>query len=358
MTDAFGPIPFSDAGQAASGTVAPKFDQQKDIYVNLLAMLEQANSLIKIKDGLAFGGDLIYGADEVAMLKWKKFANSLRLRLLLRIINRDGDIDVTGEIRKMLADKQQYPLFESNADGALLKYTGSYPYYNPYYNARTLDWRQGDYYTKFFLDPMISSDDPRLPLWATKVQVDGVSVFSGIQSGYTPDVVYVTDRNSSYKDDLKTSPLLGQMMSYAEIQFILAELSLRGFQTNETPKQHYEKGVLASLGQWTAATDASFVQRKEIKFKDDAAFESQLQQIIGQKYYSFYFTDMQSWFEKKRTGYPVLPRENGIPAENKFPSRLVYPTYLQSLNPHNLQEAITSLGGKDVSTVVGWWDKK
>ncbi len=75
-----------------------------------------------------------------------------------------------------------------------------------------------------------------------------------------------------------------------------------------------------------------------------------------QKYYAYFFVDYQSWFEKRRTGYPVLPRGTGIPAENKFPFRIPYPTYLQSLNPDNLAKAVTAMGG-DNSDVKVWWDK-
>jgi hypothetical protein len=66
--------------------------------------------------------------------------------------------------------------------------------------------------------------------------------------------------------------------------------------------------------------------------------------------------DYQSWFEKRRTGYPVLPRGTGIPAANTFPSRSPYPTYLQSLNATNLKAAVTAMGG-DNSSVKVWWEK-
>lgn len=357
LTDAFGPVPFSEAGRAREGIITPEFDQQKDIYVELLSQLSQANLLVDTKSGLVLGGDLIYGTDAAAMIKWKKFINSLRLRLLLRIMQRDGELDVKKQIETILADQTMYPLFESNADDAILNYTGTYPYYNPYYNARTLDWRQGDYYTTNFINPMIQYGDPRLKIWATTVKVDGLDIYSGIESGYESDVVYVTDKNSSYNDDLKTTPILGVIMTYAELEFIKAELALRGFNTGSTAKSHYEKGIKASMMQWGVTIEDAYLKQEGILYNESGSFAQQLEQIITQKYYAYYFVDMQSWFEKRRTGYPSLPRGNGIPAENKFPSRLMYPTYLQSLNPEGLQQAIESLGGSDVSTVKCWWEK-
>ena len=101
---------------------------------------------------------------------------------------------------------------------------------------------------------------------------------------------------------------------------------------------------------------ANFLSQSEILYKDAATREAQLEQIMLQKYYAFFFVDYQSWFEKRRTGYPVLPRGTGIPAENIFPSRVPYPTYLQSLNSTNLKAAVTSMGG-DASTIKVWWEK-
>jgi len=93
-----------------------------------------------------------------------------------------------------------------------------------------------------------------------------------------------------------------------------------------------------------------------VAYNATASTERQLEQIMLQKYYAYLFVDYQSWFEKRRTGYPLLPRGAGIPAENAFPSRVPYPTYLQSLNPRNLEAATASMGGDNSDTKV-WWDK-
>lgn len=356
LTDAFGPIPFSEAAQAPNGILTPKFDAQKDIYSELLKQLKEANSIIDTSQGLDYGGDGIYGDDAAAMMKWKKFINTLRLRLLLRVINRDSQVNAKAQINEILSDPVKYPVFTSNDDDAIFRYTGDYPYYNPYYNARTLDWRQGDYYTKFFIDPMIAHSDPRLERWARKVDVNGKPGYIGIESGYVPGTDHtVTDTKSSYNDELKTSPLLGVIMTYSELEFIKAELALRGFNTGETPHSHYEKGIIASMTQWGVKAGTNFLKQDGVHYDESATFDKQLEQIMLQKYYAYFFVDMQAWFEKNRTGYPVLPRGKGIPAENQFPSRLLYPTYLQSLNPDNLKAAVELLGGKDVSTVAPWW---
>lgn len=362
LTDCFGNVPYTEATRAIEGIVKPKFDAQKDIYVQLLKDLETANTLINTSKALTYGGDLVYNANSLTgtsnpgMLKWKKFANSLRLRLLLRISKRDGEVNVNEQINAILGNPTKYPLFSAASDDAIFRYPGSYPYYNPYYNARLLDWRQGDYYTLFFIDKMNADEDPRRAIWATQVVVGGNSVYQGIRSGYESTLEYPTDKNSSYNDNLKTLPQLGIMMTDAELEFIKAELALKGFVTGNTAKAHYENGITASMVQWGTAVPAGYLQKSGIAYNASGSMDAQLQQIMLQKYYAFFFNDYQSWFEKRRTGYPVLPRGSGIPAENQFPSRCLYPTYLQSINAENLQQAVQAIGG-DVSTVKSWWEK-
>ncbi len=357
LTDCFVNVPFSEATKANAGILQPEFDQQKEIYIQILKDLEAANDLIDPEESLAYGGDMIYMADQTGgMLRWKKFCNSLRLRLLLRTLKRDGELNAADQINSILGDPAKYPVFSGTADDAIFKFPGSYPYFNPYYNARTLDWRESTYFTEFFIDHLNAVDDPRLEIWATKVVVDGESIYRGIRSGYESDVVYVVNENSSYNDRLKTLPQLGIMMTYAELEFIKAELALKGFDTGGTPEEHYENGISASMAQWEVNMPEGFLDQEEVAYDDASGTEEQLEQIMLQKYFALFFTDYQSWFEKRRTGYPVLPRGSGIPAENEFPSRILYPTYLQSLNPENLNAAVQALGG-DNSRIKGWWEK-
>lgn len=362
LTDLYGDVPYSQAIKASEGNFSPAFDKQKDIYVQILKDLETANTLFDDTKALTYGGDMIYNANSLTggknlgIQKWKKFANSLRLRLLLRISKREGEINVGQQINSILSNPTSNPVFTANADDAIFRYPGTFPYFNPYYQARTLDWRDGTYFTKFFLNHMNGVNDPRRTVWAIPVTVNGQSVYQGIESGYPTSLEYIVGRNSSYADALRTSPLLGVMMTYSEVEFIKAELALKGFNTGKTPKSHYESGIMASISQWGASMPAGFLDQTGVAYNSSGTISQQLEQIILQKYYAYFFVDYQSWFEKRRTGYPVLPRGTGIPAENQFPSRVPYPTYLQSLNPANLQAAVASIGG-DNSNVKVWWEK-
>ncbi|MBU2268790.1 MAG: SusD/RagB family nutrient-binding outer membrane lipoprotein, partial [Bacteroidetes bacterium] len=214
----------------------------------------------------------------------------------------------------------------------------------------------GTYFTKFFLDKMVQDNDPRKTVWCTTVKVNGVDVYQGIESGYPTTTEYLVGKNTSYNDVMKTMPQLGVMMTYSEMESIKAELALKGFNTGKTPKQHYEEAILASMKQWGVSMPANYLTQSGVAYNPSASTAAQLESIMVQKYYAYFFVDYQSWFEKRRTGYPVLPRGSGIPVENKFPSRVPYPTYLQSLNPENLKKAVTAMGG-DNSDIKVWWDK-
>jgi hypothetical protein len=362
LTDLYGDIPYSQAVKAIEGNFQPAFDAQKDIYTGILADLEKANELINTTKALTYGGDVLYNANTVSgnvnagMVKWKRFCNSLRLRLMLRLWKRRDEMGIPAKITAILADPVKYPLFTSNTDEAIFRFPGTFPYFNPYYNARQLEWRDGTYFTKFFLDRMNADNDPRRTVWSFPVTVSGAQVYQGIESGYPASVEYQVGRNSSYNDVMRTAPNLGVMMTLSELEFIKAELALKGFTTGKTAKQHYEAGITASMTQWGVTIPAGYLLQSGVAYNETATSEEQLERIMLQKYFAYFFTDYQAWFEKRRTGYPVLPRGTGIPVENKFPSRVPYPTYLQSLNAANLAKAITAMGG-DNSDVKVWWDK-
>lgn len=362
LTDAYGDIPYSEAIKAADGNFQPKFDAQKDIYTQILKDLATANDLFDDTKALTYGGDYVYPSNtltagkNLGIQRWKKFCNTLRLRLLLRLSKHASELNVNDQINAILADPVKYPVFASNADEGIFKFPNVYPFFNPYFSARQLDWRDGVYFTKFFIDNLNAWNDPRRAVWALTVPVNGQNIYQGIESGYPTTTEYVVGKNSSYNDALKTSATLGVMMTYAEEEFIKAELVLKGFNTGKTAKAHYENGITASMTQWGVNLPSNYLQQTGVAYNQAATPDAQLQQIMLQKYFAYFFVDYQAWFEKRRTGYPVLPRGSGIPAGNQFPYRIPYPTYLQSLNAANLAAATAAMGGDNSNTKV-WWDK-
>lgn len=121
LTDTYGDVPFSEASRLDEGISQPKFDQQKNIYIQLLDDLKKANSLFVTTKPLT-GTDLFYNAgnDTNGISNWKKFGNSLSLRLLTRILKRNGEINVHERIQEIINNPSTYPVFLSNAESTKL----------------------------------------------------------------------------------------------------------------------------------------------------------------------------------------------------------------------------------------------
>lgn len=219
-------------------------------------------------------------------------------------------------------------MFAANADEAIFKYTGTFPYFNPYYNARTLDWREGTYFTEFFVNKMNADNDPRRAVWMTTVNVNGANVYQGIRSGYPTSVEYAVGKNSSYADALKTLPQLGVMMTFAEVEFIKAELALKDFATGKTAKQHYENGITASMVQWGAAMPAGYLQQTGVAYNANADAEQQLEKIMLQKYYAYFLSTTSPGLKSEERAIRFFQEAQAFPRKINFPAAcLIQPIY-------------------------------
>jgi len=157
MTDAMGNLPYSQALKGDT-VLNPAYDTQQAIYNGMLADLAQANTDIDLAPAaVGFSdGDLMYGGN---MAKWKRFANSLRLRLAIHLSKADPTKAASEAAAAVAAG-----VFTSNADNAQLMYLATSPNRNPIYN----DAQGRDDYgmSKTFVDSLTSFADPRLPVFA------------------------------------------------------------------------------------------------------------------------------------------------------------------------------------------------
>ncbi|KAA8484372.1 SusD-like starch-binding protein associating with outer membrane [Arcticibacter tournemirensis] len=350
LTDTYGDVPYFNANKGREGNITPAFDRQKDIYEDIFTKLEEANQLLdaaeKAKETVLASSDPIYGGSPT---KWRRFGNSLYLRLLLRVSGK-SEIDAVSKIKEIVqTNSVNYPIMASNDDSAILRWTGVSPLVTPFVDLRDADW-----YTpksaSFFVDNLVEWGDPRISSWVTMSRGEYV----GIQSGYP--VGEAPEGRSSLVTALKSSPLLGNIMNYSELQFILAEAATRGWITTQTAQSFYEAGITSGIAMWGATMPANYLQGASIMWDNDFSLDSKLELIHVQKYYSLFFTDLQSWFEYRRTGHPNLPIGPGVGNNGAMPSRISYPVYVQSTNGENYKAAVASQGPDDISTKV-WWQK-
>jgi hypothetical protein len=353
LTDMFGDVPYSEAVQGRAGLLQPKFDRQEDIYKDLFVKLEEANELLKANTNLAADQSQLDPLFQGNALKWRKFGNALYLRLLLRVSNRTealapGGLSPQAKLRDLVnTNAGNYPLMAGNDDSAILRWTGTAPYQSPFQTWRTADFNAFNSMSEFFINNLTEWGDPRLAKWAT---LSG-GTYVGIPSGYLPG--QAPNAKSTYPTALMSEPLMGNILNYAEVQLLLAEVVARGWATG-TAKTYYEAGTSAGITLWGYAVPSGYLAGTDVRWDDAAPLATKLEKIHLQKYYALLFTDFQQWYEYRRTGHPVLPIGPGVRNNGQMPARLNYPVYVQSLNQQNYQAAVADQGPDNINTKV-WW---
>jgi hypothetical protein len=375
LTDLFGPVPYSQAWTGTANTL-PAYDSQEVIYRDIIAKLDTANTILT-EDGKAIEGDILFNND---ILKWKKFANSLRMRLLLRMSAKDAAF-VTAEMTKMAGDAAKYPIFESNEDNAALQYLGSAPNNHPINENRKT--RDDHRISKTLVDMMWTNAtgmDYRIGIYATPY---AAGQFEGLPNGMTSSAA-AAYKGNGLKNTCKIGSYFsaatcpGMLMSYSELQFILAEAAFKGYIPggNDKAGEYYTEGIYGSYNQfgdalvttldgegfltdkqaatWTAdSLAADFIATEGLQWDASNAMEL----IATQRWCASFDQGLQSWFEWRRTGYPVLtPAVSGM-NNGKIPVRVPYPTDEAARNPSSLAAGVTLLGGPDDLNTKVWWNK-
>jgi len=378
LTDTYGDIPYFQSNQAKDSLkYEPAFNRQKDIYVDIFNRLEQANTLLTTNTAITAASDPVYGGN---ISRWRKFGNSLYLRLLLRI---SGKAEVAPQVIAKIKEivdvvPSNYPRIASNDESAILKWTGVAPYTSPYIAVREQDFRTPGL-ANFFIQNLVNWNDPRIdiPTYGTGgFNRWGIAPYQGaylgIPSGYAPaenpvKKSYFYSNTSAVT--LQTEPLTGMMMNFAEVNFILAEAAAKGWISGDA-EAFYNNGVLSSitlwLPNWTTIINSStglhnnintYVVAADIQWNNNGTLDEKMERIHLQKYYSLFLADMQQWFEYRRTGHPTLPKGSGLRNGGVMPARMTYPVYVQSTNPTNYQAAVAAQGPDVISTPV-WWQKQ
>jgi len=367
-TDCYGDIPYSEAIQAkAGGIYYPRYDAQQDIYTGILADLSEANTLLE--SALNVKGDLIYGGD---VAKWRKLANSLRVRYLMRISDR---VDVNAQLQAIVSNPFANPIFEGeasnwNKDNAMYSFLSNSPDQFPLFSTRIgsfNEFRAG----KTLMDQLINLNDDRYKIFFRPTpETEGTSstaddVYVGIPNGM--DDVGALKYNGGPQFQSRIGPLFyeqantaagikiakGVIMTYAELQFILAEAREKGMITAGDAATYYSNGINASFSFYTLAPAASYFTQPDVAYSGTQ--DEKLTKIGIQKWVSFYFQGLEAWFDWRRTGIPALVPAISNQNDDRIPVRFIYPIIEQSLNATSLSEAVARQGADDINTKV-WWD--
>lgn len=369
MTDYFGPMPYSSIGTV---NTTYDYDSQSDIYNQFFNELNEAIGILKSTTAKnAFGNnDQIYGGD---LTKWLKFANTLKLRLALRIS------DVSPAQAKSLAEQAiQDGVFTDNTDNAWLATTAS--------SNNPIGWvSQWDEYrmSAAMESVLVGYSDPRLAVY---FQPTANGEFHGLRNGATNAQLNKYNLNNISKIGTFFFGEPGKLqkfmvMNAAEAYFLRAEGALLGWNMNGTPETMYNQGITKSLQQWgisSASTINNYLTStatpkalndvnnspavSNVKIKFSSTASEQMGQIATQKWLALFPNGWEAWSSMRKNDLPlvydVLTSDNpDIPKTSRI-KRITFPGTENSLNPAGVAHGIELLNGKDSGATLLWWDKK
>lgn len=341
LTTTFGNVPYTEA--LDNNNLFPKYDDAKTIYDDLLKRLKADVAALKTTaDGISASQDILYSGNVAA---WKKFGNSLLLRMAMTIADSDaGTAKATFEAANSGA-------FTSSADNAQLKYLATTPNTNPIWVDLVQSGRQDMVAGKPLIDQLIGKNDPRLPLYFrpnnANVQVGGII-------GQNNTFGNVSKPSAQMVDPKFPQIIIG----YSEVEFLRAEAIARGWTVAGTISDHYNNGITASIVWWggTPGDAAAYIGQPSVTYAT-AAGATYKEKIGYQKWIALYNQPVQGWVEMRRLDAPntsIVPAPVG--AKSGYPTRLPYSQGEQNLNPDSYKAAASAIGGDKVETKL-WWDK-
>ena len=425
LTSVFGDLPYTNALQAENGGdefFKPAYDDQQTIFKGIINDLAQANTLLTGAGVIqeVADADLVYKGDA---LKWRKLANSLRLRYYMRLSEKGGiDINPAAEISAIVGNSTEYPILVNNDDNAGIAFVGTNSD-NSWYGGPLRNSNRSEFYRRkpsaTIVNDLTALGDPRLTAWVRPVDVqifegatDEIVEEDGVIKRYTTLDVNAINNDENKENNIDTSLFVGLpvaltdpnqfqkfadginaneviasldgsvylaaasnphasyltemyaedanpmvkavLINAAEVQFILAEASVRGWISNSA-LDYYNNGIQLSMGQYGISDgDPSAVYDKEnntlIPF-DQGVYMAQAEQIFNdatdkmepimhQKWISQWLTP-ESWFDWRRTGLPNL--SVNIIAGTKGQEIPVRFYYDDPFNEENMLKAIGKL---------------
>jgi hypothetical protein len=341
ITDLWGDIGYSQAlrGRDADASLTVEYDSQADVYIALLEDAESAAAMID-DDGLAMGdADIVYGSD---MEMWRRFANSLRMRLAMRMSGANAGVAASEFSAAYSAGG-----FESNDDSAILWYLDDGLNRHPIHSYELS--RDDHSVSATMIDTLQNMNDPRLPVYA---RTNAAGDYWGNPNGVMIDPAPL-DSVSRIGDFYSRADAPSILMSYAELLLLQAEAAERGWIT-ASAADLYEAGITAAMefNEVAAGDIAAYLAQPEVAYAGGA---EGLRQIALQKWIALFGNGPEAYAEWRRTGVPELaPAENAL-NDGLIPVRLFYPSSEESLNSAALEAAIARQGGATLNDRI-WWD--
>ena len=386
MVDLFGDIPWSKAGMMSTNggnymaSYAP-YDGAVEIYTKMLDDLKgysDALNSITVSDAVAASlrsQDVIFKGDVSA---WKKYCNSLRLRMLTRVSNESSlSSRAASEIASIVGDPGTYPLITSNSDNAVVNVhdINTAINSNDFYGG-IIGWGYNDQANQTMIDSMNHNADPRLRfMFQPGSNAEGVYIgMNTLLDGTTQQGLQTGGTISTYNYSAITkNPYLpGMLINAAEVNFLLAEYYLKAG-NDASAQASYENGIRASIEYYAGLNslnvtgthaDIASVETSEvdnylasnIAWANATSDNEKMNIIAVQKWINYSILQpLESWAEVRRTKLPAFTfASDNTNALTQPPSRFIYPSDEATYNGENYSK----VQSKDNLTTKLFWDVK
>lgn len=379
VTDTYGPIPYSKIG--ADGKITIPYDSQEEVYNKFFEELNHAIEILTKNSGSALvaTADYVYGGN---VPKWIKFANSLKLRLAIRISYANKKL---AQEMAESAVKHEFGVIESNEDNAKWNYFGTIP--NPLYTAVRYNEETSGGDSHVAADIVCYTNgyaDARRAAYFEKSGWEDQE-YVGLRRGINLEKAKDYFINYSKIKISASDPIL--WMNAAEVAFLRAEgKAIFKFDMGGEARDFYNQGIRLSFEQWSAGNPEEYLNDESkipttytdpsglnpynsqlstitIKWDESSTDEVKQERIITQKWIANWMLGNEAWADYRRTGYPKLipttdegNMSGGTVDNKKGARRMPYPSAEYIDNTVNVQYAVNNyLKRADNMATDLWW---
>lgn len=355
LTEMWGDVPYSQAleGKGINGEAIfePVYDEQKDIYAGILA--DYATAVDLLGGTGSIGGDILFAGD---VNKWKKLANSLRFRTIMRLEQKWGEMGIGAADLQAIVDSGIW--MASNEDNAVLPYLSTSPNQWPLQTSRVGSFDEKRM-SQRIEEILKNINDPRLEVLFRQVDnQDTPGVYAGIPNGLSEDNAINFNggpKNQSrlgkrFRDTDEPANVDVDMtfMQYNEFAFLLAEAAEKGYISGDAAT-FYNNGIEATMEYYGILPSESYFVQEGVDYTKAVDQNARLELIGTQKWLGLFMVGLEAWFDFRRTGIPAL--EAGADALfDQVPVRIQYPDNEKVLNGANYEAVVARQGADEILT--------
>ena len=332
LVDSFGDIPYSQALQADEFPL-PAYDDDMEIYQDLINRLNEVPSMLSAGQGYT-GADVLYGGD---MDNWMKFANSLKLRLGMRISDANPSLS-----QSTVESAFSNGVFADMSESAILEYQSNAPNTNPLWEDLVQSGRSDFLVSNTIVDYMNPLNDPRRSAYFSDNLGDGV--YEGGIYGTSNNYGAYTHIGEAFLDPTRD----GILLDYVEVEFNLSKAAELGYNVGGDAESHYNQAITSSILYWGGSEE----EAEDYLSQGQVAYDGSTEQFALQYWIAMFDNPFQGWSVWRKYDAPTL----NIPVdfENPVPLRYTYPVDETNLNEANYIDAASAIGGDNTQTGVFW----